>query len=563
MLTVTEHGLTESRFVPIGSGTIVSPNGLILTNWHVVDVATHRQQLEVWQTQAAEDGSSLTLTLDAAQFLILNTGRGDVPEPVYRAEVVAEHHGLDLAVLQITASADGQQLDPAALALLYVPLGDSSLVAQGDPIHIFSYPAIAGGNLQYTSGVVSGFRIEDGIEGRAWITTDATSSGGSSGGTAVDDAGRLIGIPTQGSQLDCRPGDTNVDGRVDASDVGCIPVGGSFGQLRPINLAYSILAGAGLSLEVLDDAGTIELAPTEVPIEASTDGLADVVPQRINYVFAEDYCRTGPVYPPGTEIELPRDVIPWGAHQLNRTEMKGIRLFVYLPILPAGTTVTVVGPYVENGVCDFWPIRFMLDGTEMEMLIDEWELSPEVPNQVVPLPPERQTITRAMADFCLSNRDYTDGMTMVLADDTPMFDYRPLKRVHATCGPSTTSFRGLSPQTPTRHGPRICGIPRLRATCLSPTCRIRDRTRTRGCHDQRGAAPRREGGLPTGHSALLRLSLEFRGSTEEPHPRGVVPDWLGVRADAWSMRECQPLDAHGANSTQSSPSRRVDQIAPK
>ena len=81
---------------------------------------------------------------------------------------------------------------------------------QGDPIHIFGYPAIGGGTLQYTAGVVSGFNFEEGIDGRAWITTDATMSGGSSGGTAVDAQGRLIGVPTQGSELDCRPGDTEL-----------------------------------------------------------------------------------------------------------------------------------------------------------------------------------------------------------------------------------------------------------------------------------------------------------------------------------------------------------------
>ena len=85
--------------------------------------------------------------------------------------------------------------------------------------------------------MVSGFNFEEGIDGPAWITTNATMAGGSSGGAALDRAGRLIGVPTQGTELDCRPGDTNRDGTIDAEDVGCIPLGGSIGQLRPINLA--------------------------------------------------------------------------------------------------------------------------------------------------------------------------------------------------------------------------------------------------------------------------------------------------------------------------------------
>ena len=55
---------------------------------------------------------------------------------------------------------------------------------------------------------------------------------------------------TQGSALDCRPIDTNHDGQLNGEDVGCIPVGGSIGQIRPINLAWPLLEKAGLNSSI-------------------------------------------------------------------------------------------------------------------------------------------------------------------------------------------------------------------------------------------------------------------------------------------------------------------------
>ena len=107
-----------------------------------------------------------------------------------------------------------------------MPLGDSDAVALGDPVDVFGYPGISRGVLTYTEGVVSAFNAEGQIE-RAWIITDAVASGGSSGGTAVNRQGALIGILTGARSSQCRPRDMNSDGRIDAQDMGCATVGGS------------------------------------------------------------------------------------------------------------------------------------------------------------------------------------------------------------------------------------------------------------------------------------------------------------------------------------------------
>jgi hypothetical protein len=111
----------------------------------------------------------------------------------------------------------------------------------GDPLHVFGYPSAGGGGLIYTSGVVSGFRFDGGRRNPAWIISDVIIAAGSSGGTATDTAGRLVGVPTQASMIDCDPGDTNGDGETNADDTGCLSSGGSFTELRPINLAKPLL----------------------------------------------------------------------------------------------------------------------------------------------------------------------------------------------------------------------------------------------------------------------------------------------------------------------------------
>jgi S1-C subfamily serine protease len=303
----TENGIEEWIYVPVGSGTVISPNGFILTNRHVIDMDAHRDELARWVTGNA--GDDLTLDLDEDEVLILRASGNRAPEPLYRARIAEQSAELDLAVLQITATRDGTPVDVELAALPYVSLADSDDLQLGEPIDIFSYPLAGGDTLTYTTGVVSGFNFEEGLESPAWITTDATISGGSSGGTAVNRRGELIGVPTQGSSLDCRPGDTNLDGVVDAQDVGCIPVGGSIGQLRPINFAPDMLDRAGADVVHTGATGAYSLGNyesdvTEVEDDPSTNLEEPGNPQP----EIADYCASGPLFPVGTRLAVGREI---------------------------------------------------------------------------------------------------------------------------------------------------------------------------------------------------------------------------------------------------------------
>ncbi len=231
--------------VATGSGTVVSPDGLILTNHHVVD-----------SRRVAED---LGLTVVEDKYGVAFTEGDGPPRVRYWADLVAAWPEADLAVLRVSAEwATVAPIDVSALGLPHVPLGDSDAVHRGQAVHVFGYPAIAGNTLQYTPGVISGFEVEPQTGARLWLRTDATVSSGNSGGAAVDDAGDLIGIPTRAGTLRCQPRDTNDDGSPDV----CVPFGGTLNLLRPANLAKPLVDQARGALAPTDVGG--KASPTAV-----------------------------------------------------------------------------------------------------------------------------------------------------------------------------------------------------------------------------------------------------------------------------------------------------------
>jgi hypothetical protein len=180
---------------------------------------------------------------------------------------------LDLAVVQIVSTVNGSAVNPSSLNLPYVELGDSDQIRIGDSVNIFGFPSIGGNTITFTKGSVSGFSSEDQIGDRAWIKTDATISGGNSGGLAADNNGRIIGVPTIAASgadtdaTDCRQiQDTNKDGVVNEND-SCIPIGGFINGLRPVNLALPLIQAA--------QAGREYTSPFRVPGTVSEPGSGD------------------------------------------------------------------------------------------------------------------------------------------------------------------------------------------------------------------------------------------------------------------------------------------------
>lgn len=279
----------DDRFIiGSGSGTLISEDGLILTNAHIA--------------QPSSVGLPPSENPDALGIGIVES-TDQPPVPSYLAEVVAIDGLLDLAILRITTTLDGSRVEPAALGLPFVPLGDSDIIRLGDNINIFGFPGIGGETITFTRGSVSGFSSQEQVGNRAWIKTDATIAGGNSGGLATDDFGQLIGIPSRASagenQLitDCRVvQDTNGDGRLNEAD-NCVPIGGFINAIRPIKLAMPLIRAAQASI--------IYESPY---ITASTNGQSNGQELFTFVTWAEDFdndgCAINPItsYPAAAEL---------------------------------------------------------------------------------------------------------------------------------------------------------------------------------------------------------------------------------------------------------------------
>ena len=163
----------------MGSGTIVSKLGYILTNEHVV----------------SDDGSFCN---DFIVILTSESGEKD-PIPKYIAEIVEQSVPLDIAILEIIGTYDGS---PMPKFFKNMCVGDSNSVAQGDNLLVWGYPDVrwvnfdTPGRIDVSQGFVSGFDAETGLSEKAWISLSSTISSGNSGGGAYNELGQLVGVPT-------------------------------------------------------------------------------------------------------------------------------------------------------------------------------------------------------------------------------------------------------------------------------------------------------------------------------------------------------------------------------
>jgi putative serine protease PepD len=180
-----------------GSGFVVSKDGLIVTNDHVVEGAS-QVQVKVGTSDTAQD-----------------------------ATVVGADPSRDLALLKV----DGTNLPTLSL-------GDSSSVGVGDPTYAIGNPF--GLDHTLTTGIVSALQrslqAPDGATIDGAIQTDAALNPGNSGGPLLDADGQVIGVNSQiqtGSSSGAEGGNVGIGFAIPANTVKSFIDQAKAGKLAP------------------------------------------------------------------------------------------------------------------------------------------------------------------------------------------------------------------------------------------------------------------------------------------------------------------------------------------
>lgn len=200
-----------------GSGTVLDDPLTVVTNEHVIASSEDCMvsEIQIWTVDSLDER----------------------PRPTYRASVRSRSVDADLATLALVPMTTESPV--------LVPVPRSAEAKVGEDVFIIGFPSIGGSTITVSKGVISGFSSAAGV---TWLKTDASISGGNSGGAAVNANGLMIGVPTMasagedGEVVDCRPVvDTNRDGSLDEYDE-CKPIGGFLNLLSPMVEVEKLLA---------------------------------------------------------------------------------------------------------------------------------------------------------------------------------------------------------------------------------------------------------------------------------------------------------------------------------
>jgi len=208
----------QKGYVGRGSGFVVSDDGIIFTNRHVVELCVNGYMdynyidattNSSWRTTAAyseekaKDASitNVNYTGYATPIVQVYYGKGEDEYKLYVAKVLTIGNGsFDGAMLKIISDING---NPVTTKFFSLPVGNSDAAVQGEDLCVFGYPAQYDGDFKtmlkdmstLTFGKLSGYDYVFNKD-YGYIKTDASINSGNSGGPVFNETNKVIGIAT-------------------------------------------------------------------------------------------------------------------------------------------------------------------------------------------------------------------------------------------------------------------------------------------------------------------------------------------------------------------------------
>jgi len=254
--SIAEKKLPGSGYLGRGSGFIVTEDGYIFTNRHVIDYCMEYMQYQYFSPSDKKIYEEID-NYDASyindpEYIKINYVRRATPIiqvysdktgstfKLYLAKLVAvDTENFDGAILKIVSELSGQ---PITEKFHPIPIGNSEETSQGEDLCVFGFPAQyenAGFDLSLqdqstlTFGKHSGFDFVFNPQ-YGYIKTDASVNSGNSGGPVFNTSNKVIGIATATGTK------TNI------------------GLIGGINAMYNL---ASVQQSILDDLAKIGLTP--------------------------------------------------------------------------------------------------------------------------------------------------------------------------------------------------------------------------------------------------------------------------------------------------------------
>jgi len=213
------------EIIASGTGFIVSSDGYVLTNAHVVAGPTR-----------------ITVT---------------VGQTAYQTRVVSSDQTRDLALLKLVRPVGATGLSPIQ-GLPTVVIGDAARLSVGDKVYAIGCPDEICGTV--TTGAVANLNVRD----NQFIMTDLTIAHGNSGGPLLNGRGQVVGITSQGLAQQQASGQTEMTGFSFS-----IPINQAIPLLTAERVAVQARSGqvSGKDLSVAEVLSTV--GPGVVYIEAA------------------------------------------------------------------------------------------------------------------------------------------------------------------------------------------------------------------------------------------------------------------------------------------------------